>query len=171
MRVCMWACMCVYVCVYIYPRFPLWGERVRGSGLEQISWYLLEWVSLRTPSQSFILGSSGPRLCLCSLFIVVLSRLLYLAAPCSHFWARSRAFACALRARRPFDAAGSSSFSTLSTSQLKCVSKGIRWNEKLSHANNLPQIFLTISRECRGYWIENSLRRREYFEKQDFKKI
>lgn len=83
-------------------------------------------------------------------------------------WARSRAFACALRARRPFDAAGSSSFSTLSTSQLKCVSKGIRRNEKLSHANNLPQIFLTISR---GYWIENSLRGREYFEERNLPKI
>jgi len=33
-----------------------------ARGLERISWYLVEWVSLRTPSQPFILGSSGPHL-------------------------------------------------------------------------------------------------------------
>lgn len=51
------------------------------------------------------------------------ARLLYLTAPCSHFWAWSRVFACALCARRPFDAAGSLSSSTLSTSRLNVFLK------------------------------------------------
>jgi len=77
--VCVCVCVCCTCCVYVCARACTYIlevsslRRVRSGGLEQISWYLVEWVSLRTPSQPFILGSSGPRLCLCPL-LVVLSR-------------------------------------------------------------------------------------------------
>lgn len=129
------------VCVHIHPSLSLSRRESVVVDFERTSWYLVEWVSLRTPSQPFILGFSGPRLrpFFFHLLSPLLSLSLFLLSVLSRPRSRRPSFIpglpparisglsvpcvcvrlmCPKAIRR---AAGSLSSSTLSAPQLKCV--------------------------------------------------
>lgn len=145
---CHWWCVYVYTRRYfslsLLKRNPWWWIRTNivvsgGMGLIKDAFTALHPWLFRPALSSLRLSPSLSRLLSPPLRD---ARLLYLAAPCSHFWAWSRVFACALYARRP-DVAGSLSSSTLSTSWLNVFPKvsGETRNSRFS-SNGLPQIFL-----------------------------